>query len=121
MQWMESDFNLKTNIRLYRLIALFAFRITGPRLIYNRLTIFSIIAGLKFVITDFEKKLICLFPLVRYLSPSFPYQDLPLQLGMNSRHDIFKAGLNPSLIFAIVYVYATIFTYLVSHVGKLSA
>ena len=102
---------------IIRLIVLFTFRITNPRLIYNRSNMFSIIAGLTFVITDFQKKLIRLFP-TRY---SFVDQDLPLKLRMNSRYGIFKARFNPSLIFAIVYVYATIFTYLALHVGKLSA
>ena len=91
-----------------RLIVLFTIRIANPRLIYNRPNMFSIIAGLTFVITNFH----VYFTLVT---------ELPLQLRMNSRYDTFKARSNPSLIFAIVYVYATIFTYLALHVGKLSA
>ena len=117
MQWMESDFNFKTNIPVDSAIHL---SYNGPKVDLQSLE-YAFSRCRTYIRYNRFSKEFNMFISSRYLLPSFADQDLPLQLGMNSRHGIFKAGLNPSPIFAIVYVYATIFTYLASHVGKLCA
>ena len=93
MQWMENSFNLKTNIPVLPVDSTIHLWYNVPKVDLQSLEyMFSIIAGLTFVITHFQKKFVCLFPLVTYHLHS-QIKTFPLQLGLNCHMAFSKHAL----------------------------